>query len=272
MRLRFAGGLALLLVLVPSTVPAQPAVVDGQVRDARGAPVPYANVRLAGTTDGAATDETGRFRFTTQRTGPVVLRASAVGYEPTERSIRLGAGDTTTVQVTLPATSVQLDEAVVTGETYSTGSASKATLGSTEAVTTPGAQGDLFRALQSFPGVASPGDGAGLFVRGGDVTETKLFLREPMATFFTVAFPLLLLFAFGVPLPEHPLLLFGALLLAGLSLLAVGFLLGAVVPTVRAAQAVGNALFFPMLFLSGAAIPQFLFPEWLKTASLALPL
>lgn len=43
-------------------------------------------------------------------------------------------------------------------------------------------------------------------------------------------------------------------------------------PTVRTAQAVGNALFFPMPFLSGAAIPQFLFPEWLKTASAALPL
>jgi hypothetical protein len=45
-------------------------------------------------------------------------------------------------------------------------------------VTTPGANGDLFRALQSFPGVAAPGDGAGLFVRGGDVTETKTLLDQ----------------------------------------------------------------------------------------------
>lgn len=194
-------------------------------------------------------------------------------------------------------------------------------------------------------------------------TEAKLFLREPAATFFTLAFPLLLLFAFGaifgndpgsapgetgyatyalpgyvalmigslgllslpitlatyrdqgilrryrvtplrptavlgsqalvhvlmllvstllligtaflaydVPLPSRPLLAVASLLLAGLSFLAVGFLLGALLPTARTAQAVGNALFFPMLFLSGAAIPQFLFPEWLKTASLALPL
>jgi hypothetical protein len=28
-------------------------------------------------------------------------------------------------------------------------------------------------------------------------TESKLFLREPSATFFTLGFPLLLLFAFG---------------------------------------------------------------------------
>lgn len=194
-------------------------------------------------------------------------------------------------------------------------------------------------------------------------TETKLFLREPTATFFNLGFPLLLLFAFGaifgnepgsapgnvgyatyaipgyvaltvgslgllslpislatkrdqgilrrfrvtplrpttvlatqaavnllmllvstivlvitamfvydVPLPHAPLLTLGALLVAGLSFLAVGFLLGALVPTAPAAQSMGMALFFPMLFLSGAAIPQFLFPSWLKTASLALPL
>jgi ABC-2 type transport system permease protein len=194
-------------------------------------------------------------------------------------------------------------------------------------------------------------------------TESKLFLREPTVTFFTLAFPLLLLFAFGaifgndpgsapgnagyatyalpgyvaltigslgllslptalaiyrdqgilrrfrvtplrptavlgsqaivhllmllvsvvllvgagvlaydVPMPGRPLLALASVLLATLSFLAVGFLLGAVLPTARAAQAVGNALFFPMLFLSGAAIPQFMFPEWLKTASAALPL
>lgn len=194
-------------------------------------------------------------------------------------------------------------------------------------------------------------------------TETKLFLREPAATFFTLAFPLLLLFAFGaifgndpgsapgsvgyatyalpgyvaltigslgllglpitlatyrdqgilrrfrvtplrpvavlgaqaavhllmllgstvllvaaaaaaygVPVPARPVPVLGTLLLAGLSFFAVGFLLGALLPTARTAQSVGMALFFPMLFLSGAAIPQFLFPDWLKTASTALPL
>jgi ABC-2 type transport system permease protein len=78
--------------------------------------------------------------------------------------------------------------------------------------------------------------------------------------------------AYDVPVPGHPFLALASVLLATLSFLAVGVLLAAVVPTARAAQAVGNALFFPMLFLSGAAIPQFMFPGWLKTASAALPL
>ncbi len=167
-----------MLALIPTAAPAQPAVVEGQVRDAQGAPVAYANVQLDGTAVGTAAGEDGRFRFETTRTGSVVLRASAVGYTPVEQPLRLRAGDTSTVRLTLRAKSVELGEAVVTGEAFSTGSPSEATLGSTEAVTTPGAAGDLFRALQSFPGVAAPGDGAGLFVRGGDVTETKTLLDQ----------------------------------------------------------------------------------------------
>ncbi len=167
-----------MLGLIPSVAPAQPAVVEGQVRDAQGAPVPYANVQLDGAAVGTAAGGDGRFRLETTRTGSVVLRASAVGYPPVERSLRLRAGDTSTVRFTLRAESIELGKAVVTGETFSTGSPSEATLGSTEAVTTPGAAGDLFRALQSFPGVAAPGDGAGLFVRGGDVTETKTLLDQ----------------------------------------------------------------------------------------------
>jgi vitamin B12 transporter len=170
-------GLVVLLALGAADSFAQPALVEGHVRDAAGTPVPYANVRLVGSTDGAATDEAGRFRFQTQEHGLVSLRASAVGYDTAEQSIPLRAGDTTTVALTLSTESVELDEAVVRG-TYSTGPGETTTLDPTEAVTTPGAQGDLFRALQSFPGVTAPGDGAGLFVRGGDVTETKTLLDQ----------------------------------------------------------------------------------------------
>ena len=178
MCLRLVGGLAVALALIPAAASAQPAVVEGQVHDAQGAPVAYSNVQLQGTTIGTAAGADGHFRLETDRTGSVVLRASAVGYDPVERSVRLRAGDTTTVRLVLRSKNVELDGAVVTGEAFSTGSPSESTLGSREAVTTPGASGDLFRALQSFPGVAAPGDGAGLFVRGGDVTETKTLLDQ----------------------------------------------------------------------------------------------
>ena len=168
----------LALFALSATAHAQHSIVEGQVQTPNGRGVPYANVQIAGTAVGAATNEAGTFLFMTRRTGRVRLQASAVGYNATEVSVQLQRGDTTIVQLTLPPKSVHLEEAVVTGETYSTGPTSKATLSSTEAVTTPGSAGDLFRALQSFPGVAAPGDGAGLFVRGGNVTETKTLLDQ----------------------------------------------------------------------------------------------
>lgn len=47
-----------------------------------------------------------------------------------------------------------------------------------------------------------------------------------------------------------------AWLLAALSLSGIGFLLGAVVPSGRAATVIGLSLFFPMVFISGAVIPR----------------
>jgi len=72
--------------------------------------------------------------------------------------------------------------------------------------------------------------------------------------------------------PDAPLQLVPALFIATLSFSTLGFLLGSVLRTARAAQAVGNAVFFPMLFLSGAAMPRMLFPEWMQNIGAAMPL
>lgn len=193
--------------------------------------------------------------------------------------------------------------------------------------------------------------------------ELKLFMREPVGVFFTLAFPLLLLFIFGsmygnepteffggfgsvdVSVPAYigmiigtiglvslpitlsnyrangilrrfratPIqpdtvlwsqvvvsvimalvgaaLLFGAgslffdlrfpsvtwgllpaILISGLSFFALGFVLAGLLPSPRTAQAVGMAVFYPMLFLSGAAMPRLGMPDWLLTISEMLPL
>jgi ABC-2 type transport system permease protein len=53
---------------------------------------------------------------------------------------------------------------------------------------------------------------------------------------------------------------------------AVGYLLASVLKTPRTSQAVGSAIFFVMLFLSGAAIPREQFPGWLDSLGSTLPL
>ena len=58
--------------------------------------------------------------------------------------------------------------------------------------------------------------------------------------------------SYGLELPRMPLVVVLGLALDILSMFAVGFVIAALVRTLRATQAVGQALLFPMIFLSGA--------------------
>ena len=193
--------------------------------------------------------------------------------------------------------------------------------------------------------------------------EMKLFLREPMASFFTLIFPLMLLMIFGsiwgnkpsyfyggfgyidiaVPMftamiiatsgfltlsiqmaeyreagilrrmkvtPIRPVMIMGAMVVvifmmavAGMLLLIIagkllyglrfsgnvfhmilgfvlsscsffslGFILASLMPTARTAQVTAMVLYYPMLFLSGAALPQEVLPETIQKIAQAFPL
>lgn len=65
--------------------------------------------------------------------------------------------------------------------------------------------------------------------------------------------------------------LFGVVLTA-LAMFALGYLVASAVPTARAAQVVGLAVFYPMMFLSGAGLPLELLPEGVRRVSDLLPL
>lgn len=194
-------------------------------------------------------------------------------------------------------------------------------------------------------------------------TEFRLFLREPAAAFFTLAFPLILLFTFGSAFGNDPdpdfggwgavdnsvmgyfglvigtvalmgipvtiasyrqygilkrlratpvsaaqivlaqIVVNGALTALGTILLVVagrifydlrmpvmgwelvfawliayfgfatfGFLLGGLSATSRSAQAIGSALYFPQIFLSGASFPRQLLPDWLQRVTEFFPM
>jgi ABC-2 type transport system permease protein len=77
---------------------------------------------------------------------------------------------------------------------------------------------------------------------------------------------------YNLQLPNNVFLVFVAAILGGVSFFAVGFVLAGLVSTPRTAQAVGMALFFPMLFLAGGAIPREIFPEAVRRVGDFLPL
>lgn len=77
---------------------------------------------------------------------------------------------------------------------------------------------------------------------------------------------------FGVSVPEQPLGVAFAFVLTVLAFASLGFLLGAVMPSARAAQGLGLILFFVMMFLSGTDGPREVMGETLRRIGDFLPL
>lgn len=77
---------------------------------------------------------------------------------------------------------------------------------------------------------------------------------------------------YHVQLPEAPIEVFLAFCLSLASFLAVGFVLASLMSTARATQIVSMVIFYPMLFLSGAAGPRQIMPETVQKISEFLPL
>ena len=170
-----------LALLLPAEATAQVstyAFLRGTVTDGDGLPLPYVNVYIFGTTDGAATSASGHFAFRTRHQGEQQIRAAMIGFEPFEQQVQLSPGDTATVHIVLREALLFLDETIVEADAYTTGDGETATLQSLDVVTTAGAAADIFRAIKTFPGVAMVDEGAGLFVRGGDVSETVILLDQ----------------------------------------------------------------------------------------------
>ncbi len=174
-----------LVLLQPFAVAAQVsgiAVVRGNVTNADGLPLGYVNVYILGTTDGAATTSDGQFAFRTRHLGEQQIRAAMIGFETFGLQLHLSPGDTNTVRIVLRDALVRLDETIVEADAYTTGDGETATLQSLDVVTTAGAAADIFRVIKTFPGVSMVDEGAGLFVRGGDVSETVILLDQATVT------------------------------------------------------------------------------------------
>ena len=78
--------------------------------------------------------------------------------------------------------------------------------------------------------------------------------------------------AFDVPFPERPVWFVIAFVLAAASVFAIGLLVGARARTTVSGQAIGMAIYFPMLFFAGMWIPRTIMPDGLRTVSDLTPL
>lgn len=77
---------------------------------------------------------------------------------------------------------------------------------------------------------------------------------------------------YGLRFAGNPLSVLAAFVLSCLSFFALGFVLAGLLPTVRTAQIVAMVLFYPMIFLSGAALPREILPKSIRNFAQVLPL
>jgi len=151
-------------------------VIEGTVTNQKGTPLAYANIFLEGRMEGAMSNTQGHFSFKTCATGTFTLICSYIGYRTFKERISLKPGKIIHVDITLRQQQIETSPVIVTASSFTTADREGVTLTTLEVVTTPGAAADVFWAIKTYPGVQQVEEGAGLFVRGGDVSETITIL------------------------------------------------------------------------------------------------
>jgi len=150
--------------------------INGTVKDNKGEPLPGANIYLKGTYDGVSSGLDGSFSFNTHTSGRQVLRTDFLGFESFEKEIDLEAG-ILQFDINLKEKFNQLTAVTITAGTFEAGDEHRsATLNSLDMVTTAGANGDIYGALQMLPGTSSNPESGKLFVKGGTSEESQTYI------------------------------------------------------------------------------------------------
>lgn len=168
------------------SVAAQPGkgVIEGRVYNAQNnEPVPFANVVLWQTTTGSVSNYDGEFKFTGLEPGYVKLKVSSVGYETyVTESFMVTNAKPVYLEIPLNEKTEQLQEVVVRASPFRLDKESPVSLrriGVEEIEKSPGANRDISRVIQSFPGVASGVSFRNdVIVRGGGPSENSFYLDE----------------------------------------------------------------------------------------------
>ena len=157
--------------------------ISGNVQSATGEMLPGVNIYIKGTLDGGTSGLNGEFTFITHAVEDQVLVASMVGMKTFTISISI-TGKEVYQKITLRETISELNAVVITAGTFESGDVKKAAvLNAVDIATTAGATADILGALQTLPGTMPSMEESGLFVRGGNASESKTFFDGILAVY-----------------------------------------------------------------------------------------
>lgn len=181
--------------------------ITGIVLDENEEVLAGANVYLEGTYDGATSDMEGNFAFETNETGVQTLQVSFIGYEVPGLRIDLDSLNNLALnnnsgqqqsgshsnsesdslsdskhsllfQIQMKPAFTKVKAVQITAGAFEASDEKKAViLNSLDMVTTAGASGDVYGALQTLPGTTTNGESGRLFVRGGSSDESRTYIN-----------------------------------------------------------------------------------------------
>ncbi|MFA6978932.1 MAG: TonB-dependent receptor [Ignavibacteriaceae bacterium] len=145
-------------------------------------PIQYVNVVVIGTSLGAMTDSSGKYWISAVDENIYQLKYSLIGYSSSiESEIRVINGKSTMVKdIELSESFLNMDSVIVSAGYFSKDNESPVTNFSysrEEIRRSPGAAGDIFRAIETLPGVSSSGGEFSAFsVRGGSPRDNIVLI------------------------------------------------------------------------------------------------
>jgi hypothetical protein len=158
--------------------------ISGKAIGAKKKALQGVSISIRNSYDGATTDSSGQFSFTTSEKGNIVLQAELAGYIPFAQPYTIGESDIK-LDIVLKESVNELSAVVITAGSFEASDKKKTTvLNPIDIVTTASGNGDITGALKTLPGAQQVGEKEGLFVRGGTSTETKTFIDGSLVNNF----------------------------------------------------------------------------------------
>jgi hypothetical protein len=172
----------ILALLFPIAVFAQRASLTGKVVDAvSNEPLPFVNIIVSGTALGTTTDLDGNFVLRGLTPGFIRLEASFIGYKQAiSAEIEVSNANANNIEIKMEQQKEQIEEVVVRASPFrktEESPVSLRTIGIGEIEKSPGANRDISKVIQSFPGVQStPAFRNDIIIRGGGPSESRFYL------------------------------------------------------------------------------------------------
>lgn len=160
----------------------QQGIIRGRIYDAsNNKELPFVNVVVVGTTIGTVTDENGQYQISGLKPGFIRLEVSFLGYRNVvSPEIEINNSKSATLDIAMEQSNKQIEEVTVKASLFRKTEESPLSLkniGISEIENSPGANRDISKVIQSFPGVQStPSFRNDIIIRGGGPSESRFFL------------------------------------------------------------------------------------------------